>query len=163
VINYKEDANWGETAKALTPGRVGVKHILEVGGPATLAQSLKAVQIDGVISIIGFVAGSTAEKAPSFLSLLSNFCCVRGVSVGSRAQFEDMNRAIEANDIKPVVDERIFDIKHLKEAYQYMWEQRHFGKVVVKITRKEHRNHCLMDRCKASTGLHDAENFCAGC
>jgi NADPH:quinone reductase-like Zn-dependent oxidoreductase len=58
---------------------------------------------------------------------------VRGVSVGSRAQFEDMNRAIEANDIKPVVDERIFDMEHLKEAYQYMWEQRHFGKVVVKI------------------------------
>lgn len=47
MVNYKDDANWGETAKALTPGRVGVKHVLEVGGPVTLAQSLKAVQIDG--------------------------------------------------------------------------------------------------------------------
>jgi NADPH:quinone reductase-like Zn-dependent oxidoreductase len=137
VINYKEDANWGETAKGLTPGRVGVKHILEVGGPATLAQSLKAVHIDGVISIIGFVAGMTAEKPPSFLTLLSNFCCVRGVSVGSRAQFEDMNRAIEANGIRPVVDERVFEMEYLKEAYQYMWEQRHFGKVVVKIARRK--------------------------
>lgn len=57
----------------LTRGRVGVKHVLEVGGPATLAQSHKAVQIDGVISIIGFVAGAMAERAPSLLSLLSNF------------------------------------------------------------------------------------------
>jgi NADPH:quinone reductase-like Zn-dependent oxidoreductase len=48
-------------------------------------------------------------------------------------QFEDMSRMIEANDIKPVVDERIFGMEHLKEAYQYMWEQTHFGKVVVKI------------------------------
>jgi NADPH:quinone reductase-like Zn-dependent oxidoreductase len=83
VINYKEDASWGETAKGLTPGRVGLKHVLEVGGPATLAQSFKAVHIDGVISVIGFVAGTAAEKAPSFLSLLSNFCCIRGVRVGS--------------------------------------------------------------------------------
>jgi NADPH:quinone reductase-like Zn-dependent oxidoreductase len=133
VINYKEDASWGETAKALTPGRVGVKYILEVEGPATLAPILKAVHIDGVISVIGFVAGTTAASPPSFLSLLSNFCCIRGVSVGSRAQFEDMNRAIEANDIKPVVDDRMFEMEHLKEAYQYMWEQRHFGNVVVKI------------------------------
>jgi NADPH:quinone reductase-like Zn-dependent oxidoreductase len=62
VINYKEDANWGETAKALTPGRVGVKHILEVGGPATLAQSLKAVQIDGVIASSALSQGQRQRK-----------------------------------------------------------------------------------------------------
>jgi NADPH:quinone reductase-like Zn-dependent oxidoreductase len=39
VINYKTDPNWGKTAKSLTPGQVGVDHILEVGGPGTLRQS----------------------------------------------------------------------------------------------------------------------------
>lgn len=53
VLNYKENPNWGEEAKKLTPGGEGVNHILEVGGPATMAQSLKAIKIDGVISIIG--------------------------------------------------------------------------------------------------------------
>jgi NADPH:quinone reductase-like Zn-dependent oxidoreductase len=38
VINYKEDANWGETAKKLTKGGEGVDHILEVGGPTTMKQ-----------------------------------------------------------------------------------------------------------------------------
>jgi NADPH:quinone reductase-like Zn-dependent oxidoreductase len=38
VINYKEDANWGETAKKFTPNGEGVTHVLEVGGPTTMKQ-----------------------------------------------------------------------------------------------------------------------------
>lgn len=50
VINYKENSNWGEQAKSLTPDQLGVEHVVEVGGPTTMAQSLKAIKIDGVIS-----------------------------------------------------------------------------------------------------------------
>ena len=50
VLNYKEDTNWGETAKKLTGGR-GVQHVVEVGGPTTMKQSLAAVAFDGVISM----------------------------------------------------------------------------------------------------------------
>ncbi|KAK5115596.1 hypothetical protein LTR85_009767 [Meristemomyces frigidus] len=132
VINYKDDSNWGETAKKLTGGR-GVQHILEVGGPNTMAQSLKAISIDGVISIIGFLGGAKGEKQPSFMDCLSNICTVRGVLVGSRMQFEEMNRAIEANNIKPVIDEKVFKLEEAKEAYQYMWDQKHFGKLCISI------------------------------
>ena len=69
----------------------------------------------------------------TFLECLNNICTVRGVLVGSRQQFEDMNRAIEANDIKPVVDEKVFTLDETKEAYQYMWDQKHFGKLCIKI------------------------------
>lgn len=72
VINYKEVSNWGEEAKKLTPGGRGVQHILEVGGPNTMAQSLKAISIDGVISIIGFVGGVKGEDQPTFLDCLNN-------------------------------------------------------------------------------------------
>ncbi|KAF2838679.1 NAD(P)-binding protein [Patellaria atrata CBS 101060] len=130
VINYNEDANWGETAKKLTGG-IGVQHIPEVGGPATLKQSLKAIAIDGVISVIGFVGGG--KDSPSFLEVLNSLCTVRGLLVGSRLQFEDMNRAIEANNIKPVVDEKVFKLEEAKEAYQYMWDRKHFGKLVIQI------------------------------
>jgi NADPH:quinone reductase-like Zn-dependent oxidoreductase len=41
VLNYRTDKNWGETAKKLSPNQTGVDHILEVGGPGTMAQSLK--------------------------------------------------------------------------------------------------------------------------
>lgn len=117
VINYKEDTNWGETAKKFTGGR-GVQHIVEVGGPNTLSQALKAIAIDGVISIIGFLGGAAAEGTPTMLDALMSICTVRGVLVGSRHQFEDMNRAVEANNIKPVVDEKIFTLDQAPEAYQ---------------------------------------------
>jgi len=55
------------------------------------------------------------------------------MSVGSRAQSEEMNRIIDANSIEPVVDERLFEMAHLKEAHQYLWKQRHFGKVAVNV------------------------------
>lgn len=117
VINYKEDTNWGETAKKLTGGS-GVQHVVEVGGPNTMKQSLKAIAIDGVISIIGFLGGMKGEEQPSFVECLSNICTVRGVLVGSRLQFEEMNRAVEANNIKPVVDEKVFKLEEVREAYQ---------------------------------------------
>jgi NADPH:quinone reductase-like Zn-dependent oxidoreductase len=57
VINYKTDSNWGETAKRLTSGKVGVDHVIKVGGPNTLAQSLKAVKLEGLVTIIGYLQG----------------------------------------------------------------------------------------------------------
>ncbi|PVI03516.1 alcohol dehydrogenase [Periconia macrospinosa] len=130
VINYKETPDWGEKAKSLTPDGKGVEHVVEVGGPTTMAQSLKAVAMEGVISIIGFIGGFSKDQ-PTFLDCLNHLCTVRGLLVGSRLQFEDMNRAIEANNIHPVVDKKKFSLTELKDAYQYMWEQKHFGKLVV--------------------------------
>jgi NADPH:quinone reductase-like Zn-dependent oxidoreductase len=127
VINYREDSEWGETAKRLSGG-AGVNHIIEVGGPNTLQQSLKAICLEGVISVIGFIGGHN-DKQPTLLDALVNICTVRGIYVGSRQQFEDMNRAVEANDIKPVIDAKTFTLDQLNEAYQFMWDQKHFGKV----------------------------------
>jgi len=131
VINYKDTSNWGEEAKKLTGG-AGVQHVIEVGGPSTMAQSLKAIAIDGVISIIGFIGGMSKDQ-PTFLDCLTNMCTVRGILVGSRLQMEDMCAAIEANDLHPVVDEKVFKLQELREAYEYMWEQKHFGKLTVKV------------------------------
>lgn len=134
VINYKSDPNWGETAKKLTPGGLGADHVIEVGGPTTMTQSLKAIKMEGVITIIGFLGGSGEKNQPSFLNCLSNLCTARGILVGSRVQFEEMNQAIEANKIKPVVDQKFFKFEEAKEAYQYMWDQKHFGKLVIKVS-----------------------------
>jgi len=98
-----------------------------------MAQSLKAVKIDGVISIIGFLGADAKTEQPGFLETLVNICTVRGLLVGSRVQFEEMNHAIEANKIKPVVDKKVFTLEEAKEAYQYMWDQKHLGKLTIKI------------------------------
>lgn len=120
VLNYKSDPNWGETARKLTSAGAGVDHILEVGGPGTLEQSLKAIKYEGIINIIGFVGGFKPQGNPQILDALSNICTFRGVYVGSRAQMEDMVRAIEVNSIRPVVDKEIFTLEKAREAYEYM-------------------------------------------
>lgn len=131
VINYKEDTNWGTTAKKLTTGGAGVDHIIEVGGAATLEQSVQAIKFEGIISIIGFLGGVKATT--SALDALSHICTFRGVYVGSRQQLEAMVAAVEANNIHPVLDKQVFTLEQAKEAYEYMWAQKHFGKVAIKV------------------------------
>lgn len=131
VINYREDANWGETARNLTPGGEGVAHVIEVGGAGTVAQSLSAIKMEGVISIIGFLGGPKPKE--NILETLTRICTVRGVYVGSRTQLEDMCAAVEKHNIHPVVDKTIFSLEKAKEAYEYMWAKKHFGKVGIKI------------------------------
>ncbi|KAK0724894.1 hypothetical protein B0H67DRAFT_481511 [Lasiosphaeris hirsuta] len=129
VINYVEDKNWGETARKCVPD--GIDHVIEVGGEATLTQSLKAVKFEGIISIIGFLGGT--QPKDSIMEVLSRICTIRGVYVGSKAQMVEMVAAIEANDIKPVIDQKVFTLETAKEAYEYMWKKGHFGKVGITI------------------------------
>ncbi|POR37005.1 Zinc-type alcohol dehydrogenase-like protein [Tolypocladium paradoxum] len=133
VINYNETPDWGAVAKNLTGG-IGVDHVVEVAGPKSMAQSLAAIKISGVVTIIGFVGGH-AKDQPGFLDCLTNLCTVRGILVGSRAQMEDMCRAIEANPerLRPVVDKKLFRLEEVKDAYEYQWSGKHFGKVCVQI------------------------------
>ncbi|KAI8649109.1 PKS-ER domain-containing protein [Fusarium keratoplasticum] len=129
VINYKENPNWGDKATNLTGG---VQHVIEVGGATTVTQSLKAVAIGGVVTIIGWIGGEE-EKGPYFPQISSSMAVVRGIVVGSREQFEAMIRTIEACDIKPILDQQVFKLEDLKEAYKYQWDQKHFSKVAIKI------------------------------
>ncbi|KAF2232275.1 NAD(P)-binding protein [Viridothelium virens] len=132
VINYKQDLNWGESAKKLTPAGEGVDHVVEIGGPVTVKQSLAAIKIGGVINIIGFVGGE-AQKQPTFLDCLKNLCTVRGLLVGSRQQFEDMIKAVDANNIHPVIDQKVFKLHEAKEAFHYQFGGNQIGKVCIEI------------------------------
>ncbi|KAL6828684.1 hypothetical protein V8C40DRAFT_196433 [Trichoderma camerunense] len=134
VLNYKEDPNWGETAKKLTGGR-GVDHVVQVAGAKEMEQSIAAVKMCGAIDIIGFLAGGGDEKEPSFLRCLSSLFTARGILVGSRVQLEELVEAIEAHPetLRPVIDEKVFKLEELKEAYEYQWSGKHFAKVAVEI------------------------------
>lgn len=127
-INYKVHENWNTEARKLTGGE-GVDHILEVGGAETLPRSLKSVKTDGVISIIGMVAGGSKIDP---LSILAATAVVRGLTVGSRDMFEAMNRSISINRIKPVVD-RVFAFEEANDALTYFAGRSHTGKVVIRI------------------------------
>ncbi|KAF9247638.1 hypothetical protein CBS147339_9307 [Penicillium roqueforti] len=133
VINYKTEPNWGDAARKLTPDGAGVDQIVEVGGSGTLHESFKCIKYDGVISVIGFLSGVDPKKQPVVLEALTHICTVRGVYVGSKALMRDMVRAIEANDIHPLMDDKVFTLDQTREAYDHMWTQKHFGKLTIKI------------------------------
>lgn len=132
VINYIETPNWGEEAKKITGG-LGVDHVIEVGGSGTLQQSLEAIKIEGVISLIGFMVDNKSNDEPKLLQALYHACIVRGVLTGNKAQFQEMNDFIDRHNIRPIVDQKTFDFKEVKEAYRYLQGQKHFGKVTIKI------------------------------
>lgn len=129
VINYKAVPDWGQKAKDLTDGR-GVDHVMEVGGPATLAQSITACRTGGHIALIGLLTGFTAEV--SIPALFSNQIRLSGISIGSRADQEDMIRAITVNRLQPVIDRR-FPLQEIVAAFQHYESQSHFGKVCLDL------------------------------
>lgn len=132
IINYRENVNWGTKARELTGGE-GVDLVVEVAGPKTMQQSVESVKLDGTISVVGFVGGE-GEGLPSLLDTWTKLFTARGLWVGSRAQMEEMCKAIEGNldRLRPVVD-RVFSLDQLKEAYKYMLLGNYQGKVGIEI------------------------------
>lgn len=132
VLDYKQDTNWGETARKLTPRGLGCDHVIEVGGPSTINETFKCVARGGVIDVIGFLSGQeNVENSPSWIKPLIGACIVRGVEVGNRQQIAEMVRAIEGKDIKPVMDSEAFTLRQMPDVYRRVWAGKHMGKAVV--------------------------------
>ncbi|KAI0689391.1 NAD-P-binding protein [Cytidiella melzeri] len=131
VINYKDTPDWDKEVMKITNG-VGVDHIIEVGGPDTLNKSLSCVRMAGWIHIIGFLGGWDSDVSQVPLKTLYRACMLRGILIGSRTQFEQMNRLIVARQIKPIVD-KVFSFEQAESAYKYLESQKHVGKVVIKV------------------------------
>jgi NADPH:quinone reductase-like Zn-dependent oxidoreductase len=68
----------------------------------------------------------------SIPALFSNQIRISGISIGSRADQEDMIRAITGNRLKPVIDRR-FLLQEIVVAFQYYESQEHFGKVCLEL------------------------------
>jgi NADPH:quinone reductase-like Zn-dependent oxidoreductase len=128
-INYRTTPEWQKAAMDFTGGR-GVDHVIEVGGAATLTRSFGAIRVGGRISMIGGLSGGATELNPGLI--FSRRANVQGISVGSMQMFEAMNRAIEVNAIKPVID-KVFGFAAAPEAYRHMASGAHFGKIVISV------------------------------
>ncbi len=126
-INYRSVPEWDKAVVEWTGG--GVDHVVEVGGPGTLAQSLRAVRIGGRITLIGVLSGA-AEINP--MLIFSRRANLQGISVGSMQMFETMNRAISAGAIVPVID-KVFGFDEASAAFRHLQSAQHFGKVVISL------------------------------
>ncbi|MGC1780087.1 MAG: NAD(P)-dependent alcohol dehydrogenase [Xanthobacteraceae bacterium] len=128
-INYKTTPDWDKAALEFTGG-VGVDHVIEVGGAATLTRSFRAIRVGGKVSLIGGLSGGATELNPGLI--FSRRANVQGISVGSTEMFLALNRAVEANTIKPVID-KVFAFADAQAAYKHMASGAHFGKIVISV------------------------------
>jgi NADPH:quinone reductase-like Zn-dependent oxidoreductase len=129
TINYRTTPDWGAETKRLTEG-AGVDLVIDVGGKATLAQSLVAVRQGGRIALVGVLSGGKLDLdiVPIFMRQVR----VQGTFVGPRDAFEEMNRAIAAHELRPVVS-RVFPMAEARAALEHLASGEHFGKICLRI------------------------------
>ena len=127
TINYKTTPEWGKLARQMTGH--GVDLVVEVGGVGTLPRSLRAVKMGGVIAQIGVLSGP-ADPIPVPL-ILHKQVRIQGIYVGSRHDFEEMNKALAATQLHPVFAARSWT--EARDAFKEMESATHFGKLVLKV------------------------------
>lgn len=129
TINYREREDWDKAVLEIA-GKPGVDHVVEVGGAGTLAKSINAVRIGGHVAMIGALTGAAGFNPTTvFMKAIR----LQGIYTGPRSMFEDMNKAISVNQMRPVID-RVFEFDEVREALKYMDSGSHFGKIVVRIS-----------------------------
>jgi NADPH:quinone reductase-like Zn-dependent oxidoreductase len=127
-LNYRDTPEWDRWVLDQTGGD-GVDLVVEVGGVGTLPRSLRAVRMGGTIAQIGVLSGP-GEQLPLPV-ILHKQALIRGIYVGSRKDFEEMNACIALAGLRPVVETcswtQTRDVLHRMEAGG------HFGKLVVTV------------------------------
>lgn len=127
LINYRDVPDWHKPVRAMTEG-LGVDHVVDVGGAATLENAIAAVRTSGSISLIGVLGGS---RPPFDLGrVVTRNIRLQGVTVGGRDMAERMAAAIAFHRMRPALEERRFAFGDLAGALAALPEGRHFGKVV---------------------------------
>ncbi|MCZ4314798.1 NAD(P)-dependent alcohol dehydrogenase [Comamonadaceae bacterium G21597-S1] len=131
TVNYREQPDWAKAVLKLTEGR-GADHIIEVGGPDTFAQSLRALSLGGHLSVIGALTGTHGTDL-SPRAIMAKNATVKGITVGSREHLQDFCRMVASTGMRPRIA-RSFVWTDADAALACMREQRHFGKLALAIT-----------------------------
>jgi NADPH:quinone reductase-like Zn-dependent oxidoreductase len=129
TINYRQHADWGTRARDWTGGR-GVDHVIEVGGPGTLAQSFTAVRVGGHIPLIGVLTGLGGEVPTA--ALMAKQARLQGLIVGNRRHQMELVRAIDATGLRPVID-RSFALAEIADAFRHEESGVYFGKICLEF------------------------------
>jgi NADPH:quinone reductase-like Zn-dependent oxidoreductase len=128
LVNYRATPDWDKAVLEITGGR-GVDLVVETVGGPSFARSLNAVAMGGTVFTVGFIAGS--ETAFDLFAVIGKAVRIVGNSTGSVADLAEAVRAIAANRIVPVVDQR-FGIDETAAAYAELAAgSRHFAKLAL--------------------------------
>ncbi|MET0790313.1 MAG: NAD(P)-dependent alcohol dehydrogenase [Polyangiaceae bacterium] len=129
VIDTSQTPDWAKAVRELTGGE-GAHHVLEVGGAQTIGQSVRALRIGGIVSVIGVLSGALPEL--DLRPILMQDIRLQGVFVGSRASFLGLLELVEQHGVRPQID-RSFALSEARAAFEYAEGGQQFGKVVIAL------------------------------
>lgn len=127
TVNYRSQPDWEKAVLDFTAGK-GADIVVEVGGAGTFDKSLASLRFAGRMCLIGVLTG--VQGAVTTAMILRKGIRVHGIYVGSREMFEEMNRAIVAHEMRPLIGRR-FAFGEARAAYEYMVSAQHTGKVTI--------------------------------
>ncbi len=125
TINYRTTPDWPALVLAATDG-LGADLAVDVAGPATLNDTLRATRHDGRISLMGVLTGF--EGAVNTAAILSRRITLQGIYVGPVAMLRDVVRAAP----QPLVDQ-VFPFEAAEQALAVLAAATHTGKLVIRV------------------------------
>ena len=125
LIDYCADPEWNRTVRALTGG-AGVDLTVDVGGADTVERSLTATRNGGRLALVGLLTGWPSAGSGLFAAGVD----ITPTKVGSREDYERMNRAVAFHKLRPVIDRR-YRFEQLPDALHHLKSGKHMGKIVI--------------------------------
>jgi putative PIG3 family NAD(P)H quinone oxidoreductase len=139
VIDYTSTPDFSEVVKEFT-GKKGVDVILDHVGAKYLAPNMNSLGYKGKLVIIGVISGIKAELNLALMmvkrqSIIGSVLRSRPVPEKAEIVAEFTRRALPKfadRTIVPII-EKVFHLDQVAEAHRMMEEDKHFGKIVLKI------------------------------
>jgi NADPH:quinone reductase-like Zn-dependent oxidoreductase len=129
TINWRTTPDWASEVLFLTDGK-GVDVVIDVVGGDGLRDSIRAARGNGLVAVVGFLTGQTANL--DLMDLIWHQTRVQGVAVGHLRAFRELVTFLDEHDIHPVID-TTYTFEHAHQAYEHL-ARGAFGKIVLKIT-----------------------------
>jgi NADPH:quinone reductase-like Zn-dependent oxidoreductase len=137
-IDYRQ-AEFNQIIEEQTPS--GVNLVIDFIGTSYFKKNLESLAVDGKLVMLGFLGGMGSEDL-SLIPILTKRLTIIGSTLRSRSlQYrgrlvsdfrEHCYNYLKTGRIKPVID-KVFPWGSVKEAHQYLEENRNSGKVILKI------------------------------
>jgi NADPH:quinone reductase-like Zn-dependent oxidoreductase len=106
----------------------GVDIVIEHVGAATWDESMKSLKTGGTLVTCGATTGSNA--AIELRHLFARQLSILGSYMGTMGELYEVLGHVFAGRLKPVVD-RVFSLKDIRAAHEYLEKSQMFGKIVV--------------------------------
>lgn len=130
TYNVKDTPSWKEDLMRETHNQ-GVRGIYESVGGENINNSFEVIGFQGKITYVGLLNGF--EINANIGPFIWKQAQIVGMECGSKEDLEQIVRAIEANEINPVIDQ-VFDLSDFGKAFKYLERGGHFGKIVIRFS-----------------------------